>query len=59
MRFERKPEGKDRTMVVAEDIKRDVMAQLETALDNPGIKVVAVQRRHYRSARWPVTPSAT
>ena len=39
--------GKDRTMVVAEDIKRDVMAQLETALDNPGIKVVAVQRRHY------------
>jgi penicillin-binding protein 2 len=39
--------GKDRTMVAAEDIKRDVMAQLETALDKPGIKVVAVQRRHY------------
>jgi penicillin-binding protein 2 len=39
--------GKDRTMVAAEDIKRDVMAQLETALDKPGIKVVAMQRRHY------------
>jgi penicillin-binding protein 2 len=39
--------GKDRTMVVAEDVKRDVMAQLETALDKPGIKVVAVRRRHY------------
>ena len=39
--------GKDRTMVAAEDVKRDVMAQLETALDKPGIKVVAVQRRHY------------
>jgi penicillin-binding protein 2 len=39
--------GKDRTMVAAEDVKREVMAQLETALDKPGIKVVAVQRRHY------------
>ncbi len=39
--------GKDRTMVAAEDIKREVMAQLETALDKPGIKVVAVLRRHY------------
>ena len=39
--------GKDRTMVAAEDVKRDVMAQLETALDKPGIKVVAVRRRHY------------
>ena len=39
--------GKDRTMVAAEDVKRDVMAQLETALDKPGIKVIAVRRRHY------------
>ena len=39
--------GKDRTMVVAEDIKRDVMAQLETTLDKPGIQVVSVRRRHY------------
>jgi penicillin-binding protein 2 len=39
--------GKDRTMVVAEDVKRDVMAQLETSLDKPGIKVVEVLRRHY------------
>jgi len=39
--------GKDRTMVAAEDVKRDVMAQLETTLDKPGIKVVEVQRRHY------------
>lgn len=40
-------QGKDRVRVVAEDIQRDVMARLETALDKPGIKVVAVQRRHY------------
>ncbi|HEX7599508.1 MAG TPA: penicillin-binding protein 2 [Polyangia bacterium] len=39
--------GKDRTMVMAEDVKREVMAQLETTLDKPGIKVVEVQRRHY------------
>jgi penicillin-binding protein 2 len=39
--------GKDRTIVMAEDVKREVMAQLETTLDKPGIKVVEVQRRHY------------
>ena len=39
--------GKDRTMVVAEAIKREAMAQLETEIDKPGINVVAVQRRHY------------
>jgi len=39
--------GKDRTMVAAEDIKREAMAQLETEIDKPGIRVVAVQRRHY------------
>ena len=39
--------GKDRTMVAAEDIKREAMAQLETEIDKPGIKVVGVQRRHY------------
>ena len=39
--------GKDRTLVVAENVSRDVMAQLETSLDKPGIHVSAVQRRHY------------
>ncbi len=39
--------GKDRTLVVAEDISREIMAQLETSLDKPGIHVAAVQRRHY------------
>jgi penicillin-binding protein 2 len=39
--------GKDRTLVVAEDVSRDIMAQLETSLDKPGIRVVATQRRHY------------
>jgi penicillin-binding protein 2 len=39
--------GKDRTLVVAENVSRDVMAQLETSLDKPGIHVAAVQRRHY------------
>ncbi len=39
--------GKDRTVEAAEDVSREVMAQLETSLDKPGIRVVAVQRRHY------------
>lgn len=39
--------GKDRTLVVAENVNRDIMAQLETSLDKPGIRVAAVQRRHY------------
>ena len=39
--------GKDRTLVVAENVSRDIMAQLETSLDKPGIHVAAVQRRHY------------
>jgi penicillin-binding protein 2 len=39
--------GKDRTLVVAENVSRDVMAQLETSLDKPGIHVAAVQRRLY------------
>ena len=39
--------GKDRTLVVAENVSREVMAQLETSLDKPGIHVAAVQRRHY------------
>jgi penicillin-binding protein 2 len=39
--------GKDRTLVVAENVSRDIMAQLETSLDKPGIRVVATQRRHY------------
>jgi penicillin-binding protein 2 len=39
--------GKDRTLVVAENVKREVMAQLETSLDKPGIHVAAVQRRFY------------
>ncbi|HEY5283385.1 MAG TPA: penicillin-binding protein 2 [Polyangia bacterium] len=39
--------GKDRTLTVAENVSRDVMAQLETSLDKPGIRVNAVQRRHY------------
>ena len=41
--------GKDRTLVVAENVSRDVMAQLETSLDKPGIHVAAVQRRLYPS----------
>src|ERR1017187_9076784 len=40
--------GKDRTLVAAENVSRDVMAQLETSLDKPGIHVAAVQRRHRR-----------
>jgi penicillin-binding protein 2 len=39
--------GKDRTLVMAENVSRDVMAQLETSLDKPGVHVSAVQRRHY------------
>jgi penicillin-binding protein 2 len=39
--------GKDRTMVVSENVSREVMAQLETSLDKPGIHVASVQRRHY------------
>jgi penicillin-binding protein 2 len=39
--------GKDRTLVAAENISREVMAQLETSLDKPGIHVAEVQRRHY------------
>ena len=39
--------GKDRTLVVAENVSRNVMAQLETSLDKPGIRVVSVMRRHY------------
>jgi penicillin-binding protein 2 len=39
--------GKDRTLVVAENVEREIMAQLETSLDKPGIHVAAVQRRHY------------
>jgi penicillin-binding protein 2 len=39
--------GKDRTLVVAENVSRDIMAQLETSLDKPGIHVAAVQRRNY------------
>jgi penicillin-binding protein 2 len=40
-------EGKDRTLVVAENVSREIMAQLETSLDKPGIHVTAVQRRYY------------
>jgi penicillin-binding protein 2 len=39
--------GKDRTLVVAENVSREVMAQLETSLDKPGIHVAEVERRHY------------
>jgi penicillin-binding protein 2 len=39
--------GREKTMVVAEDIPRDAMAALETSLDTPGVKMVAVPRRHY------------
>jgi penicillin-binding protein 2 len=39
--------GKDRTMVATENVSREIMAQLETSLDKPGIHVAAVQRRHY------------
>jgi len=39
--------GKDRTLVVAENVSRDIMAQLETSLDKPGILIVSVPRRHY------------
>jgi penicillin-binding protein 2 len=42
--------GKDRTLVVAENVSREVMAQLETSLDKPGIHVAEVQRRHYPNA---------
>jgi penicillin-binding protein 2 len=36
-----------KTMIIATDIPRDVMATLESGLDNPGLKIVATQRRHY------------
>ncbi|MBN2576754.1 MAG: penicillin-binding protein 2 [Deltaproteobacteria bacterium] len=39
--------GKDRTLVVAENVSREVMAVLETSLDKPGIHVAETQRRHY------------
>jgi penicillin-binding protein 2 len=39
--------SREKTLLVAEDIPRDVMATLETSLDTPGAKIVAVPRRHY------------
>jgi len=39
--------GKDRVLVGIKNVSREVMAQLETSLDKPGIRVVEVQRRHY------------
>jgi penicillin-binding protein 2 len=39
--------GKDRTQVVAENVSREIMAQLETSLDKPGIYVAAIPRRFY------------
>ena len=39
--------GKDRTLVVAENVSREIMAELETSLDKPGIHVAAVPRRQY------------
>jgi penicillin-binding protein 2 len=41
--------SRERWIMVAEDIPRDVMATLETSLDNPGVKIVASPRRHYPS----------
>jgi penicillin-binding protein 2 len=43
---DRKP-GREKSILVAEDIPRDAMAALETSLDNPGVKMVAAPRRHY------------
>jgi penicillin-binding protein 2 len=39
--------GKDRTQVVAENVSREIMAQLETSLDKPGIYVTSVPSRSY------------
>jgi penicillin-binding protein 2 len=39
--------SRDKAVLVAEDIPRDVMATLETSLDNPGVKMIAAPRRHY------------
>ncbi len=39
--------GRDRTLVVAENVSRDIMAQIETSLDKPGIHIVSVPRRQY------------
>lgn len=39
--------GKDRTLIVAENVSRDIMAQIETSLDRPGVLVASVPRRYY------------
>lgn len=39
--------NKDKSVLLAQDIPRDAMATLETALEKDGFKVVAVPRRHY------------
>src|SRR4051812_26762502 len=38
---------RDKSVLVAEDVARDIMATLETGLDHPGIKIIAAPRRHY------------
>jgi penicillin-binding protein 2 len=38
---------KDRPVLLAEDISREAMAAVETGLDVPGVKIVAVPRREY------------
>jgi penicillin-binding protein 2 len=39
--------GKDRPQLAAENVSRDIMAELETSLDKPGIYVTSVPRRYY------------
>ncbi len=39
--------ARDGSLLLAEDIPRDAMAAIETTQDNPGVRIVAVPRRHY------------
>jgi penicillin-binding protein 2 len=41
------PAGKERPVLLAEDISREAMAAIETGLDVPGVRIVAVPRREY------------
>jgi penicillin-binding protein 2 len=38
---------KAHTIVIAEDVSRDSVVEIETSLENAGVKIVAAQRRHY------------
>ncbi len=46
--FQQRSKGRrERPYTLAEDISRDVMAEIETAMDRPGVEITAIPRREY------------